>query len=464
MNKIILISILLFSLLQSCSFVITREESDLYTITDKDTTFTHFIKNSPDNIDRGVVHPSTKEIYVERTLTQRDSVVNRYYPDFIRIGLFEGMGLIGGNTDFSLNTGLFGIYPEPSLLEESSRGEKGGSLFTGGIYRFGIYENRLRWFRDAKDWTWGIHLYEAIIPDARAEKGLMGFVTPYVRKRFYFKDDIPYICATIAVGGGFFPSQYMNVSGSLDVGSIGGLNIRAYLGLATGYNSKTSLLVASNDFANEGIFNTIPYAGLSVSVLDFVNRVPELYEEWKDYEHSSWKIGLMDLAFVNTNADYSLFDDNSLDSTTSLIKGYFLKLANAEVAIPIKDNYNLYAGTSLLSLYMMGLNGNGLGILPIRVGYWHQLLKDELSIDPHIELGYFPSSYVNIGADLRLRFSERFNISITGGYISGKTAGGLNSEILEFLGSADSFSGFYIGLNFGLIDRIFYPEELRYAK
>jgi hypothetical protein len=375
------------------------------------------------------------------------------------------MGLIGGSTDFSLNSGIFGIYPDPELLDANSRGEKGGSLFTGGLYRLGIYENRLRWFRDAKDWTWGLHFAEAIFPDARVEKGLMGFFTPYIRKRYYFRDEIPYVSATLSFGGVFYPSQYINVSGSLDVGSIGGVNVRAYLGLASGYNSETSLLVQENDFAGKGgVFNTIPYAGLSVSVLDFVNRVPELYREWKDYEHSSWKVGLLDLAFVNTNAEYSLFDENTLDSTTSLIKGYFLKLANAEVAIPIKDNYNLYAGTSLLSLYMMGTNGNGLGVLPFRVGYWLQLLKDELSVDPHIELGYFPSSYVDIGANLRLRFSDRFNMSIIGGYISGSTARGLNSDILEALGDADSFDGFYIGFSFGLLDRIFYPEELRYAR
>lgn len=464
MRKLIPIFILLFTLLQSCSFIITREEEDLYTITKKDTTYTHFVNNAPNNVDRGVVHPSTKEIYAERTITQRDSTVERDYPDFIRIGLFEGMGLIGGSTDYSLNSGIFGIYPVPTLLDEKSRGQNGGSIFTGGIYRIGIYENRLRWFRDAKDWSWGLHAMEAIIPDARAEKGLIGYMTPYIRKRYYFRDDIPYVAATIAVGAGFFPSQYMNISGSLDVGSIGGLNIRAYLGLATGYNSKSSALIKGNDFANESVFNTIPYAGLSVSVLDFVNRVPELYTEWKDYEHSSWKVGLIEMTFVNTNSQYSFFDNNQLDSTTSLIKGYFMKIANAEVAIPIKDNYNLYAGTSLMSLYLMGLNGNGIGILPIRVGYWYQLLKDELSIDPYVEYGYFPSNYFDLGAKLRLRFSDRFNIALAGGYISGSTTGGLGSDVLKFLGDADSFSGFYIGISFSAFDRIFYPEELRYAK
>lgn len=463
--KLSLLFILLSTfIIQSCSFIITREEEDLYTITEKDTTYQHFIKNAPGNVDRGVVHPSTKEILNERTIVQRDSSVIREYPDFIRLGLFEGMGLIGGSTDFSLNTGIFGIHPDPTLLAESSRGQQGGSIFTGGIYRVGIYENRLRWFRDAPNWTWGIHGFESIVVDARAEKGLMGFVTPYIRKRYYFRDDIPYISATIAVGMGFYPSQYMNISGSIDVGSIGGLNIRAYLGIAAGYNSKTSTLIEGNDFATEGIFNTIPYAGLSVSVLDFVNVVPELYTEWKDHEHSSWKVGLLEMAFVNTNSDYSYFGTDSRDTSESIIKGFIMKFANAEVAIPIEDNYNFYAGTSLMSMYILGLSGNGIGILPLRVGYWHQLLKDELSIDPYIEYGYFPSNYFDIGAKLRLRFSDRFNMAITGGYISGSTTGGLGSEALEILGDVTEFSGFYIGLSFSLFDRLFYPEELRYSK
>lgn len=457
------IVLLFIVMLQSCSILITREEEDLYTISDVDTTTTHFIKNAPGNIDRGVVHPSTKEILTERTITQHDSIVDRYYPDFIRLGLFEGMGLIGGSTDFSLNSGIFGVYPDPSLLDENSRGENGGSIFTGGIYRLGIYENRLRWFRDAKDWTFGFHGIEAILPDARVEKGLVGIITPYIRKRYYFRDDIPYVSATIAVGMGFFPSQYMNVSGSLDVGSIGGLNVRAYVGLAAGYNSATSLLVQGNDFANEGIFNTIPYAGLSVSVLDFMNRVPELYTEWKDHEHSSWSVGLAEIAFVNTNSEYSIFGTEQ-DSSTAIIKGYFMKIANANVAIPIGDNYNFYAGTSLLSLYLMGLNGNGIAVLPIRLGYWHQLMKDELSIDPHVEFGYFPSTYVEIGAKLRLRFSDRYNMGIIGGYITGSTTGGLGSETLDFLGDATTFDGFYLGVSFSLYDQIFYPEELRYAE
>jgi hypothetical protein len=461
MKTRILLILLVTLVVQSCSFTITREEEDLYTVVNKDTVETHFIKNAPGNVDRGVVHPSTKEILRERDIAKYDSTVNRFYPDFIRLGLFEGMGFIGGDTDFSLNSGLLGIHPNADLLYESSRGGGSGSIFTGGIYRIGIYENRLRWFRDAPDWTWGVHGFEAIVPDARAENSLTSMLTPYIRKRFYFRDDIPYLSATIAVGLGYYPSQYINVSGSLDLGSIGGLNLRAYVGMASGYNSATTPQISNNDFAEEGIFSTLPYAGLSVSVLDFVNRVPELYTEWKDHEHSSWNIGIAELTVVNTNSEYSYFGSET-EPSDSPISGMIFKFANANVAIPIEDNYNFYAGTSLISMYLLGQNGNGIGILPIRIGYWHQLMQDELSVDPYAEFGYYPSSYYDVGVKLRLRFSERYSVALNGGYISGRTLGGINSETLDFLGDADSFSGYYIGLSFGLGDRIFFPEELRY--
>ncbi|MER3329774.1 MAG: hypothetical protein RIF34_09375, partial [Candidatus Kapaibacterium sp.] len=67
-------------------------------------------------------------------------------------------------------------------------------------------------------------------------------------------------------------------------------------------------------------------------------------------------------------------------------------------------------------------------------------------------------------AKLRLRFSDRFNAGLVGGYITGNTLGGIGSETLDFLGNATSFEGYYIGLSFSLLDRIFFPEELRYAE
>ncbi len=138
----------------SCASI-TREEKDEFTITDIDTTFQSFVKNSPNNVDRGVVFPSSREILVERSVTQRDSSFTRYYPDFIRLGLFESVGTIGGDPKHAIGTGLFGIFPMGNITD-AFRGEE-NKVFAGGIYRVGISEVRLRWFRDAKNWTFGTH-------------------------------------------------------------------------------------------------------------------------------------------------------------------------------------------------------------------------------------------------------------------------------------------------------------------
>lgn len=460
----ILIVIGLVIIVQSCAFI-TRTEEDTFTITTRDTTEKHFVKNAPDNEDRGVIHPSTKEIIKERTFAQYDSVVTREYPNFIRLGLFESVGLIGGSTEYALNTGIFGVYPDLELLDETSRGDDNGGIFAGGMYRFGIYEDRLRWFRDAPNWTWGFHIYEAIIPDARIENALISWFTPYIRKRFYFSDDIPYLSATIAAGIGFTPSQYLNLSGSLDLGSVGGLNIRAYAGFAFGYNSASSSLISNNDYAEEAQTNAIPYAGIGVSVLDFVNIVPELYTEWKDHEHSSWQVGLAKFAFINTNTESSALFDQDPGEDAPIVNGLIFKLANASVIIPVFEDKGLYGGTSLLSIHLLGENGNAMGILPLRVGYWKQLLKDELSVDPFIEYGYYPSSYFNLGANLSLKVNNSFNVGLIAGYISGNTVGGaFDGDVVDFLGDAAEIDAFYLGIQLNILDQIFLPEEIRYNR
>ncbi len=59
--------------------------------------------------------------------------------------------------------------------------------------------------------------------------------------------------------------------------------------------------------------------------------------------------------------------------------------------------------------------------MPVRVGYWHTLIPDELSVEPFFEFNYFPSSFVNIGAKLNLRINNTINTSIHLGYVNGNT-------------------------------------------
>ena len=459
---LIIIGLLFVPMFFSC-VSITRTETDIFTISDVDTTYAYHVRNAPENEDRGVVFPSSKVIEYQRDLVQYDSIVERYYPDFIRVGLFESVGIFGGDADHAIGTGIFGTYPSLGDFDEHFRGAKGRTV-PGGIYRFGIVEKRLRWFRDAADWTIGTHVFEAILPDARMEKGFMSFAPLYLRKRWYLSRDIPYISVAATFGLGYFPSQYINLSGSIELGSIGGLNVRAYIGLATGMNAEGSVLVRSNsDFASGSVSNTIPYFGLGISVLDFHNIVPETLKEWKDHEHSSWDIGLAQFGLLSSTTDRSAFATKNDTTGGPLFSGYFIRVANTRIALPIFD-HKVYAGTSLINMSILGEREWAFSVLPIRIGYWHTLIEDDLILEPFLEMNYYPTYSFQIGTRFNLRFSESFNFSIEGAYVSG----GDNNETGLFLennyGLNTKYSQFYIALVFNIWDRIFYSDELRYNK
>ncbi|MBL7997204.1 MAG: hypothetical protein JNL32_01075 [Candidatus Kapabacteria bacterium] len=462
--------------LAGCVTPTTRTEQDTYTLTIEDTTKSTVARNKPGaRDDNGIVYPSARTTEIERGMTQRDSVVTREYPAFIRLGAFESIGLIGsGNASNGIGAGLFGIYYDPAdFLSDKIQGRQSG-LFTGAIYRFGIAEYRLRWFRDAANWTIGTHGVEMIYPEASNSKTLISVLPLYVRKRFYLREEIPYVAATISTGLGFYPSQYINLSGSLDVGSIGGLNIRAYAGFAAGANRANSAL---ND-SNSAVTAFIPYAGIGISVLDFLNRVPELYREWKDHEHSSWSIGVANLTLMNTSLDTSILTRGSFP-----LKGFQLQIAPVCIAIPWELLRNrLYVGTELFNLVIAGAGRQriagrnvdfasmGLGILPLRVGYWYPVLSDELSAEPFIEYSYLPSSMIQLGAKLNLFLTQRFNIGLNAGYISSSgidlpVIPGIQSFLERAFGrSMGAFSTAYIGLSVGIQSRIFFPDEVRYNR
>ncbi|MDQ1265741.1 MAG: hypothetical protein QG635_893 [Bacteroidota bacterium] len=456
----ILVLISVAAMLSSCG--ITRTVTDIYTITQIDTTSNYQQKNAPGNRDNGVIYPSSRTILTERNMIQRDSVVERYYPDFIRLGIFESVGLLfGGNHDYALGGGVFGCYPsfriDPSIDSGSS-----SNVFAGGIYRLGIGEWRLRWFRDAKNWTYGLGGIEAILPDARIERALITILPAYIRKRYFLREEIPYICLTGAVGIGWWPSKYINISASLDLGSVGGLNLRAYLGLAAGTNSSTTPQVRMSERTLEDNKIIFPYGGLGISVLDFLNLVPETTKEWKEHEHSSWDVGLVQFAFLSTSSDYDIFSSGN-DKT--VFNGFLLKLCNAAVALPLPPlNNRLYVGTSLINAIALGKREYGIGILPIRIGFWQTVLADELTTEPFVEYNYYPSSFYHIGNRLNFRVSSMFNVSVILGYAAGNTFEGIGNRITDDLelGLPGDFSGGYIGISMGLFDRIFFPEYLRY--
>ncbi|MCX6156133.1 MAG: hypothetical protein NT007_18445 [Candidatus Kapabacteria bacterium] len=463
--NLVTISAITLFYLQSCSSL-TRIEKDQYAITVRDTTYQFYERNAPGERDDGVIYPSSKSIRSERNTTWKDSIVVREYPDFIRFGLFESVGLLfAGNQNNSMKAGMFGIFPDLGklLAINVDTGKKGGIV--GRITRFGIGEFRLRWFRDAKDWTWGFYGFEAISPDAGIENTLLGYLPFYIKKRFYLKETIPYIALTASAGFGIYPSKYINLSTSADIGSIGGLNLRAYLGYVYGVNSAQSDLVnyMPSEGAKKAVSVSCLYGGLGISMLDFVNRVPETYREWKDHEHSSWDIGLMQLAFIGTGSDSSLFSSRDNPNTKLLLSGFQLKLVNSDIAIPILNN-GFYAGTSLINLIILGRTEWGLGILPIRLGYWQTVLEDELSVSPFIEFSYYPSSIINLGIRVNLALHNMVNISLLGGYTSGSTSLSMLKDLNDSFGTIGNFSRYYFGFQFGFIDQIFFPQNLRYNK
>lgn len=462
--------LILFSFLQSCaiSMLSTRTEEDDFTITKTDTTIRTVPTNTPGKRDNGVISPSTREVQINREVVAYDSTVKREYPSFIRLGLFESIGLIGtASSGNGIGAGIFGVQFDPKDFLSDKIGGR-SSIFGGGFYRFGIAEYRLRWFRDAKNWTIGSSGFEIFYPEATNQRVLMSVAPLYLRKRWYFREDIPYICATFGAGLGFFPSQYLNLTGSIDVGSIGGLNIRAYTGLIAGMNLANTAM----NRTREAVTVITPYAGFGISVLDFHNRVPELFTEWKDHDHSSWDIGLLRVTFMTTR-----FDSSALSSGSNPIKGYQIQVAPVSIALPI-FNHRFYAGTELFNLFIGGSDGFvvqnrqrvanigiGFGVLPIRVGYWQPVLNDELTAEPFISFSYFPTTMLQIGAKLNLSITERFNIGLNAGFIS---SGGFDtsSEFFRnnFGSGLGSFSTPYLGISFGILDRIFTESVLRYFK
>jgi hypothetical protein len=446
--------------LASCT-TLTRVEKDSFSDILRDTVVTEKNINHPGNRDNGTVYPSSKVTTITNEIDLLNYEKEREYPNFIRAGLFEGVGLIGSASANKLGVGLFGVFPDFEKLGNDYRGDN-SSLFAGGLYRVGIFEWRLRWFKDAHGWSIGTSMVEFILPSAKGEDMLFAVAPIYVRKRFFLRDAIPYITFTPSLGIGLFPSTYLNLSGSLDIGSVGGVNFRTYLGIAMGHNSKGLPQIKDNDFTSEAQTPIFPYFGIGVSVLDFINKAEETEIEWKYHEHSSWDVGLVQFSLLMSAAKYSAFMDRGSEEA-STFKGMQIKLANASIALPFL-NLKLFGGTSLVNFMVTGLDEYAIAILPIRFGYWQILIEDELTAEPSIELGYYPSGYINLNNKVNMRISDVLNINFNFGYINCFDNSNLGDNIAMAYGKSLTFSNFYIGFGVSFMDRIFLPGELRYNR
>lgn len=438
---------------------VTRTERDLYTTTTLDTVVTERVTNPPGERDNGVIAPSSRVENRVRTVAYQDSVSVREYPSFIRWCLFEGVGLLGSSVDGSASTrtGLFGLYYDINELLLDRNAIDTSSVFDGYMFRMGLTEWKLNWFDNAPNWTWGVTGYEIIRADA--DHSLSGIGVLNITKRFYLRDKIPYAAIRPSVSFALFPSQYINTSVSADLGSIGGVNLRLYTGLAVGGD----LLGRTTEV------NTIPYAGLGVSVMDFLNREEELDTEWKYHEHSSWEVGAGEILFLGSQAERSIFATRRTGTDAPTIKGVTARLAIADVALPLLG-YHLSLGTALANVMFLGSTEFGVGILPLRLTYHWMPLQSTMRIEPFAEINFAPSSFFHAGVRAAFPLADQMTIHLTAGWANGQTGSRVAGRegfgySIDGRRIVDShFGAIYIGVGASFFDRLFARNELRYGK
>jgi hypothetical protein len=100
--------------------------------------------------------------------------------------------------------------------------------------------------------------------------------------------------------------------------------------------------------------------------------------------------------------------------------------------------------------------------MPLRLGYWALLLEHELSTEPFVEVGFYPTMYFHVGNRLNLRFTDMLNIGLVMGYVNGSTSSAFGTTFNDLFGRPGDLSQFYVGISVGLLDRIFNKSELRY--
>lgn len=453
---LILCAVLLSAFITACGSF-TRVETDTHTITEVDSLINEQVTNQPNDRDNGIIYPSSRTVTVERNLLQHDSVTTREYPGFIRLAAWEGVGLIGSQlTGNSTQTGLFGMMVDiDDFLFGDEAPDQGGKLFAGYQYKVGIGEWKLNFLKDDPNWTYGLTAWERFAPDDDPNNRLTGIGVMSIRKRYYFRTQIPYIAVTPGFHMAFVPSTYAHLNVAAEIGSMSGVNFRVTAGYVYG---QTSLIGGTSRGVN------FPYLGIGVGLLDFLNQEDELDVEWKDHEHSGWEIGALDFAFIGSNADSSFFSRK--DPTTgkqSPIKGFSAHLLNAKIALPFLD-YRFYAGTSGIALVIAGVQEFALACIPLRVGYFFQPGSGDFTIEPFAEIAFAPSSYTQLGVRASLPFSNQLGLTILAAYMNGNTGSTAAYNLTGDPNMATNFSVFYAGIGMSVFDKIFGRSDLRYGR
>lgn len=455
-------SFLIFpSLLAGC-FAVTRTETDLYTVTIRDTTIREDAVNPPGEREGGTIYPSPRSVEISRRYVQRDSAVNRYYPAFLRFGGIEAMSFL--TTDASTEgagNGLFGLY---DLLNRRDTSDE--TVFGGSFYRLVPYEMRLRWFNDDPNWTLGTSVAEGFVRkldnSSRFKNGeyLLSVINGYIRKRIFLREEPPYVMIVPFVGLSGFPSQYVNLGATIDVGSLGGFNLRGYAGYVHG----TSSWFATGPGDTLDYSAAFPYLGIGVSALDFVNRTEELFIEWKDHDHNALEVAALNVDLVHSFNARDAFAGDTVEADAPAISGFVMRLGSATLPLPF-GNRRFFIGTSLLNVLALSGRQLAYGFLPIRAGYRHNLLLDQLNVEPFMELTYYPSTSFQIGARASVQISEWIQGNATIAYATGSMSDEVKEGLNNMFDGLDlqdgqEFSTVYLGVGVGFGDVFHTPEEV----
>jgi hypothetical protein len=455
------LALVLAPFLTGC-FAVTRTETDLYTITQRDTTIREDAVNPPGEREGGTIYPSPRSVDISRRYVQYDSVVNRYYPAFLRFGGIEAMSFLStGTSTEGAGNGLFGILDLTEVREQDDE-----TFFGGYFYRIIPYEVRLRWFGDDPNWTVGTSIAEAFMrkldstSDFRPGEYLLSFLNGYVRKRIFLREEAPYVMVVPFIGISGFPSQYVNLGATLDVGSMGGFNIRAYAGYVNG----TSSWFAINPLDTQDYSAAFPYFGIGISALDFVNKTSELFIEWKDHDHNAIEVSGANLDLVRSFTAEDPFAGDTVAGEAPAVSGFVLRLASANYPLPFANN-QFYVGTSLLNILALSSTEFAFGYLPLRVGYRQTLIPDQFHIEPFAELTYYPATAFQLGGRATLKISDwvqgHATLALATGSIGEDTKRGLENMFPGLnLSQAGAFTAVYLSVGVGIGDVFHTPEEV----
>ena len=440
---------------------LTRTEVDRYTITTLDTTYQVELRNAPG--ERGVIYPSDRTITKTHKLEQRDSTTERTYPNFIRFGVFETAGLIGtAPLSRGVGGGIFGIYNDPNESLGSQIRPK-DALFTGSFQRYLTLEMPLYWFDSEPTWSIGTSFLEVIQLEASNDRTVAGLFPLYLRKRWYLYDGVPSVCLTGAAGfavqyfpiyastsDGEFSSQYLHLSGSLDVGSVGGLNFRSTVGLLIARSIRQQSLVQ-------------PYIGMNISVLDFLNHPRELRRQWHEQKSSAWNIAAARLTW------FILLSGATANAGQASI-GFQIQLAPTTIALPLLNN-RLCAGLDLFNFVfafreqqpVQDRVGFGYGVLPVRVGYWLPFGDSPIALESFVMYSYFPHTIWQLATTLHIGVFERLPLGVTIGYIKSNGLDVNRGTIFDIVdGDILDFSVAYLGISVSPLEVLFRPSQLLY--